>query len=273
MKFDNRLIISDLDGTFFDDNEQIPTCNIDSINYFKENGGIFTFATGRNELDIEPEIIKLANAPVICCSGAYIYDFENSRRHNEICVAPGPAISAIKTVLESFHGITVSIASDKKFYIINPTDSFLKRIEPSSDNKYIFASLDEIPTGTWYSIVFHGESSQLDLAEKFISASSDNSYFICRSWPTMLEINNIRATKGNAALELRHICEAKSKSGHITLYSIGDYGNDIDLLEKSDLSACPANAIAQLQNIADITVCSNNDGAVAGFIEYIDANM
>ncbi len=273
MKFDNKLIVSDIDGTFFDDNELIPSCNIDAINYFKENGGLFTFATGRNEVTIEPEIAKLANAPLICCNGAYIYDFENGRRHNEICIAPGPAISIIKTVLDSFPGVTVSITVDKKFYIIGSLENMSTPKFDQTEENFVFADLDDVPTSDWYSIVFHGEKAQLDLVEKFINVSAENLYIICRSWPTMLEINNIRATKGHAAQELKHMCEAKNKDGVFTLYGIGDYGNDLPLLKDADLSACPSNAIIQLREIADVIVCSNNDGAVAGLIEYIDANI
>ena len=87
MKFDNKLIVSDLDGTFFDSEVGIVRVNVDAINYFKENGGFFTFATGRNELTLEPDVIKLVNAPIICCNGSYLYDPESNRRLREICIA------------------------------------------------------------------------------------------------------------------------------------------------------------------------------------------
>jgi hypothetical protein len=103
--------------------------------------------------------------------------------------------------------------------------------------------------------------------------TGENTYFITRSWETMLEIYNIRASKGVAALELKHMCETRAQNTHFTLYSIGDYENDVDLLKSSDLSACPSNAHASIRDVANITVCSNNDGAIAGLIEYIDANV
>ncbi len=272
MKFDNKIIVSDIDGTFFDDSSRIPDTNIDAINYFKENGGIFTFATGRNEITMEPEIAKLANAPLIFCNGSYIYDYDTLRRHNEICIAPGPALSIIKTVIESFTSVTVTITAGSKLYILgNPENLSTPKVNVD-ENDYAFVTLDEVPTSNWYSIVFHGEPSQLDLVEKFIKASSDGLYIICRSWPSMLEINNFRATKGNAALELRKLLE---KGGDIQykLYGIGDYGNDVELLKSADVSACPSNAIPELHEIADVVLCSNNDGAIAGLIEYIDANL
>ena len=99
MKFYNKLIVSDLDGTFFDSESSVVQINVDAINYFKENGGYFTYATGRNELTLSPDVIKLVNAPIICCNGSYLYDPESNRRLREICIAPGPILSIIKTVL------------------------------------------------------------------------------------------------------------------------------------------------------------------------------
>ena len=141
-----------------------------------------------------------------------------------------------------------------------------------TDEDVLCVPIDEVPTTQWYTVVFNGDAASLDLVQKYINVTGENMYYISRSWPTMLEINNIRATKGNAALELKHMCETRAQNTPFTLYGIGDYENDIELLRESDVSACPENAIESVREIADITVCSNNDGAVAGLIEYIDAN-
>ena len=46
-KFEGILITTDLDGTLLNDEHIIPKENLDAIEYFKENGGYFTFITGR----------------------------------------------------------------------------------------------------------------------------------------------------------------------------------------------------------------------------------
>ncbi len=273
MKFDNKLIVSDIDGTLFDDTLLIAERNIDAINYFKENGGLFTFATGRCDRIVQPELVKLANAPIICCNGAYIYDFEADRRSNEICIAPGPAISMINTVIESFPGVSATITADRKYYIVGAEYNFDKEAYGLTDDDIFYLPLEQIPTNQWYSVVFNADEQSLDLVNKYISVAGENMYHISRSWATMLEINNIRATKGKAAAELKRFCENHAHNTPITLYGIGDYENDIDLLTTSDVSACPENAVPAVKEIAQIQLCSNNDGAVADLIEYIDANM
>ena len=46
-KFDNILICTDLDGTLFRNDKSISQRNVDAIEYFKSEGGYFTFITGR----------------------------------------------------------------------------------------------------------------------------------------------------------------------------------------------------------------------------------
>lgn len=272
MKFENKLIVSDIDGTFFDDDMNIADRNIDAINYFKENGGHFTFATGRNEITIPPDVMKIANAPIVCCNGSYIYDPESERKMNEICLAPGPVISIINTVFGGFTGVGVTVTGDKKFYVVGESEYIVPEKLDLSDNDIEYTTLENVPAERWYTVVFHGAPQTIDLVEKFITVKAENDYVISRSWPTMLEINNIRATKGNAALELKRTLENRTKC-ELKMYGIGDYGNDIDLLRVCDVSACPENAIEAVRDAADLVLCNNNAGSIAELIEYIDANM
>ena len=70
--FDGILICSDLDGTFNRQNDR----NLKALEYFKTNGGLFTFCTGRSELNAyEFGLNNLVNAPICLCNGALICDF------------------------------------------------------------------------------------------------------------------------------------------------------------------------------------------------------
>ncbi len=46
-KFDGYVIYSDLDGTLLNNNKEVSDENKEFINYFIENGGKFSIATGR----------------------------------------------------------------------------------------------------------------------------------------------------------------------------------------------------------------------------------
>ena len=46
-KFENYIIVSDIDGTFLGKEGRMVPRNLEAIEYFKSEGGIFTFITGR----------------------------------------------------------------------------------------------------------------------------------------------------------------------------------------------------------------------------------
>ncbi len=57
------------------------------------------------------------------------------------------------------------------------------------------------------------------------------------------------------------------------IYAIGDYYNDIELLQAAGFAAMPQNAPEDLKHLADLVVCSCDDGAVADLIEYIEQKV
>ena len=76
-KFDGILLCTDLDATLLNDEHKVSEENIKAIDYFKSEGGMFTFVTGRvpNGARLMLEYVK-PNAPVVTFNGAGIYDFE-----------------------------------------------------------------------------------------------------------------------------------------------------------------------------------------------------
>ena len=84
-KFRNKLSVTDLDGTFFNSNRQLVKRNLDAIEYFKENGGLFTIASGREPLtmgSVGPIAATLTNAPAILANGSFTYNFGQKSMHN-----------------------------------------------------------------------------------------------------------------------------------------------------------------------------------------------
>ena len=74
-KFDGILICTDLDGTLLGSDRKISKENIEAIEYFKSEGGLFTFITGRMPCLVNDiyNAIK-PNAPFGCINGGGIYD-------------------------------------------------------------------------------------------------------------------------------------------------------------------------------------------------------
>lgn len=78
--FEGYLLVSDMDGTLLNDKRKISDDDKNAIKYFKENGGLFTIATGRmlesagrfaRELDL--------SLPIILYNGSKVYDYTSEK--------------------------------------------------------------------------------------------------------------------------------------------------------------------------------------------------
>ena len=81
-KFEDIVIATDLDGTFFGNESKLIDKNLSAIKYFTDNGGHFTIVTGRmlyNVLKPFPNAADYVNIPIIVCDGACIYDLKASK--------------------------------------------------------------------------------------------------------------------------------------------------------------------------------------------------
>ena len=89
-KFDGILLCTDLDETMLNSNKKVSDTDKAAIEYFKENGGLFTFITGRTPLGI-PHIIEMAppNTYIGCLNGGAIYDPEAKTNVMEIELGQG----------------------------------------------------------------------------------------------------------------------------------------------------------------------------------------
>lgn len=114
-----NLLVSDLDGTLLDSKQQISAENLEAISTFKENGGIFTIATGRMEKAAIPYIEQLGiNIPVILYNGAIIYDPINKKRIVEKhLTSPGNVLRTINS-LSKFDNVAVLIYQGDEVYTI-----------------------------------------------------------------------------------------------------------------------------------------------------------
>ena len=76
--FDGYLLVSDMDGTLLNKKGKLSEENKRAIEYFVDNGGHFTLATGRMMPSIKRHINKMkVTLPVIMYNGTKVYDFHN----------------------------------------------------------------------------------------------------------------------------------------------------------------------------------------------------
>ena len=263
-KYDGYMICTDLDGTFTtpspsgEDKAYVSKENIDAIESFKSGGGIFTFCTGRRPWYIKENIFPFVtpNAPMITVNGASIYDHETDRILKSVFMDEN-VLSAPLTAFENFRDVIEEV------YAVAETEEFcLSYREENFEEKFKnIISLHK----DWYKFVFRcvDEESTLEFQKFLVSKYSENCD-LPRSWPTGQEILHITATKGARALELKNMFPQVH-----TLIRVGDFENDISMIEVADKGYAVKNAIESVRDAADFITVANTESAIAKIISEI----
>lgn len=254
-KFTGYLICSDIDGTFYcpePDNE-----NTQAVRYFIENGGRFTFATGRMADHLRQKgFLPIINAPACLCNGSIIYDYATER------ILKSSALEfTVQSFLDTISCVPVPI---KQIHIFH-TDMSQSTCYESLNN---IREEDRKTRPAKLLCKFHTEEQANAFKEHVLQVPFFKQCYISKSWAFGVEFNAMDATKGHA---LKFI---KEYLGDIhTAVGIGDYENDLPLLEYADLAVAVENAQEGLKNIADVIVKHYQQYAIKDLIAYLESKV
>jgi len=262
-KYTGYMICTDLDGTFTqpprNDKEDlyISRENLDAVEYFKSEGGIFTFSTGRRPGYIKDKIFPFVtpNAPMITVNGASIYDHEKDEILKSVFL-PRNALDAPFVAYEKFRDKLEEI------YVIAETEEFNLQF----DEENFLEKLKEIMSlhEEWYKFVFRGVDAKATLEfQKFMQEKYPECY-LPRSWETGQEILAPDATKGERAIELKRMFPQVH-----TLICVGDHENDIPMILAADKGYAVKNAVEEVKKAADFVTVDYTEGAIAKIIAEI----
>ena len=254
-KFDGYIICSDFDGTIYMD-QQISQKNIDAIKYFQSEGGYFTFASGRNyEMFTEgPAAVITPNAPIISYNGAVIISIDGKNILYQGLVTRDQMLHAF-TAYDHCRGIKcfhVNTIGHSGVYTFDEKDS------PEARREFIDSF--ESPFVKMIAVM-HPEGTDETYAEVKRIFSPD--FNITRSWKFGIEFNDPADSKGRGARML------KKMLGCHTLICVGDYDNDIDMVEAADIGYAVQNATDNLKAVADRITVHCRESAIARIIADI----
>ena len=267
-KFTGYLICTDCDGTLTYEPGKVSDKNAQAIKYFQEEGGLFTLATGRfpDHAELFKDKLQI-NAPMVSLNGTLLYDTRNDSLINKWGIQTEDCYNMLIYVLENYpevwdfwmNGVLKDSTFDSVGY--NPSEhtlgdgSLKKTLEafPNEMLKIVIASPAEVIT-----------KLQGDLKEKY-----GDKFRFDTSWAEGLEIQHINSGKGVAVQYLKNHLEVDI---HTTI-GVGDYENDITLLEYADIGYAVSNAIDSVKKVADKITVSNQEHALAAVIEDLERGM
>ncbi|MDO4742585.1 MAG: HAD-IIB family hydrolase [bacterium] len=266
--FDNCLLVTDIDGTLIFGDNLISERNIKAIEYFKSEGGLFTIATGRAAAGINGLYeMSGANTYAIVGNGSGIYDFYE--KDYKVCnYLPHSTKKTFVDLVKLFPEISVEVQHKDqiyKFYDSKDIDDHLHILRMEAK----LVDISEVLGIEWTKASFI--SSNKELLDKFYAYVSNQNYdgfYFLRTGVPYVEMLSSKAKKEAGISALVDIL------GNIKqTFAIGDYYNDIGMLDACDVSCAVAEAPLEVKKSADYIACSCKDGAVADFIGFLNKDM
>ena len=261
--FDGILILSDLDGTLLNSSAEISQRNIDTVKYFMDNGGKFSFATGRNYTSMSYFFDRIpANAPAVTSNGAVIYDF-NIGQAREVYALGELAQEISEDVISVFGDVGVEVQLPNTIYVLKPdpiNEMHIKYTKTVAN----YGGFDIIPE-PWVGLLVTRDPATIAEVYDYINTKYAGRAFAQYSAPYFLEVLREGANKGAAAKRIAEMIGVTQDG----LYTVGDGLNDVQLLSCTKNSFSPANCHNEVRSIASALLPDNDHDTVAELIEHI----
>ncbi len=260
----NWLLVSDIDGTLVDRDFICNPINIDKINEFITLGGRFAIATGR-ALKSAVNAAKIVNTscPSIVFNGGAICDIKTEEIYWQSEIDPS-GYECCRFIYENYPKASIEIHIGSTVYVARESEMGKIHIsQAATEIKYL--DFYDIPKDNWSKVLFAAEFDEIDELIELVKPFVDDRCNYIRTNKQYYEILPKEADKGRALLQLADMLEIPASN----ICAIGDYYNDLTLLETATHSACPSESPDEVKNRANYICCKCSDGAVANFIDHI----
>lgn len=261
-RFKGKLICCDIDGTLINDDMLIPKNNLNAIEYFRKEGGLFTVATGRTIFGAAMYLDEIKpDTPIICQNGGAVYDYYK-KQNLWYSSLPDSARKVVEYVEGKFPFVGIEILTRDTVYYsrgnyyttLHKTQEFFEAINKN------WRDIDE----PWTKVLFAQSPEESDVLQADLENHSFYSdYRIMRSAPIYYEFIEKNSNKWQAIKILSDI------KGHdiSSIITVGDNDNDDTMLAGANLSFAPISASKTAKdNAKTILKSSNNQGIIEEII-------
>lgn len=268
-KFDGMLICTDLDGTLLKNDYTISEENIKAIEYFKKEGGYFTFVTGRMPFFVSYvfETVK-PNAPFGCVNGAGLYDGKKGE-YVWTATMPDNVNELIQYIDNRFSDLGIQVNTFHKTYFCRENKT-MEDFRRATDLENLVCHYNDVKEPV-AKIIFGSEREEdIKEIEKLLKSHplACNFDFI-RSEKTLYEILPKGIGKGVSVTKLCEHLKVDVKRS----VAIGDYNNDISMFKAAGVGIAVSNACKEALEAADLVTVSNEDNAIAKVIYDIEKGL
>jgi Cof subfamily protein (haloacid dehalogenase superfamily) len=266
-KFDGVLICTDLDGTLFRNDKTISRENKEAISYFKREGGLFTFITGRLPYySMSAYHAAEPNAAFGCINGGALYDGAK-KEYVWRCEVPETVMELVRYIDERFANVGIQVAGFQNTYFLKENDTMVWFRQVSNVPNLLcdYGHLQE-PIAK---IIFGSNDNDEILAlERALNEHPLSKEFsLIRTEARLFEILPKGMHKGVALTKLVEHLHIDAKK----TFAVGDYNNDIGMFRAARYGIAVSNACKDALDAADFVTVSNEEHALARVIYDIES--
>ncbi len=257
-----RLLAIDLDGTLLDYQRQLTLDGAAAIGRARDCGVVVVLASGR----IFPSMRPFAEAmgivgPFVCANGGHVIDATGNELEFHSL-----DLKARRTIIDFAltKGLHLNAYTRDELLFLQETPwsqvyrSRVRAVIPR------VAKIEELLSASISKMMLVGEPKEMPSLRKEIEPTLDPMCArITESEPEYLEFLSPIAHKGSG---LAAIAQSMGIRREETA-AIGDYLNDVEMLEWAGISGAVENAAQATREVADVLVESNENGGVARFID------
>ena len=266
-KYENYLLVSDMDGTLLNSQDRVPEINLAAIEKFTSEGGRFCVATGRTPENASIFLHDVhINTSCIFFNGAMLYDYANQKITAEEPLAGELWHRYVEFLLRDYPEVCIQIYAADDCYMVSDTPSGAPVLQGMTYS-YTRTTWQEISHLDWLKMMLVGEHELLervrDEAERMGLMKLSNSFFSADRFYEFVAAN---ASKGHMLQRLKELPENKGRK----VVAMGDYANDVHMLKMADVGIASGNAIPQAKEAADMVGVTCDEGLTAYAIGLID---
>ena len=252
-KFEGILLCTDFDGTFAMPGPEVSRENCDAVRYFQENGGRFTFASGRSPEFFGKFTEFHANAPIIAANGTMICDPETFEKR------------AFFTMPEGTPDVLDALALLPQTEDMYLCDSFGQGIKWEKSGgtppSAVFGRIEK----PWFKVLLHQGVEETLFLRAYVRDRYPGMFAVNRSYKNGVELHASDSGKG----ECLRFLKAHDPSIRLTV-GAGDYENDVSLVSLADIGYAVKNAEPEAKAAADRITVSCAEHAIAHIIADIE---
>jgi len=258
-----RLIALDVDGTLLNDRDELSRATIEAVQKAVEAGAHIVLCTGRGPAGAIPVRDRLGlKGPVITHNGAATVDSGSRSVMTEYAFDIGEVMSVIR------YCRTRSLHCD----VSSVWDLFADRAGEEEREMYRIYGVEPVMVPDLADV-------NRQLVKMTIFGSSAEMDRVERDWPTLhcrlsiirsgerfIDIMHPQASKGNA------LCKLAADMGvdRSQVMAVGNYYNDLGMLEFAGLGVAMANSPEDFKRKADaVTLDNNEDGVAHALYRYV----